>query len=163
MAITAMAKRTFYRSSNTWCKQASFAVSFVVLTREVPLHKFELVYREIVSRLSTAAGATGLRGLLTHWLDTLQPHLGEAPDAATRTARIEELAATLRGLEGMDLNFANGLIALVQNRFRPLAEGETPEAREAERQTLFEWFEGGRLSKKRIAAVADFRVVEQDQ
>src|ERR1700752_93071 len=28
-------------------KQAGFTVSFVVLTREVPLHKFELVYREI--------------------------------------------------------------------------------------------------------------------
>ena len=49
-------------------QQAGFAVSFVVLTREVPLHKFELVYREIVSRLSTVAGTTGLRGLLTHWL-----------------------------------------------------------------------------------------------
>src|SRR4029453_14416683 len=33
-------------------QQARFAVSFVVLTREVPMHKFELVYREIVSRLS---------------------------------------------------------------------------------------------------------------
>jgi hypothetical protein len=48
----------------------------------------------------------------------------------------------------MDINFANGLIALVQNCFRPLREGETLEAREAERQMLYEWFEGGRLSKK---------------
>ena len=32
-------------------QQAGFAISFVVLTREVPLHKFELVYRDIVSRL----------------------------------------------------------------------------------------------------------------
>ena len=30
-------------------QHAGFAVSFVVLTREIPLHKFELVYREIVS------------------------------------------------------------------------------------------------------------------
>lgn len=131
-------------------KQDGFAVSFVVLTREVPLHKFELVYREIVTRLSTAAGGTGLRGLLLPWLDTLQPRLGEAPDEATRTERIEELAATLRGLEGMDLNFANGLIALVQNRFRPLAEGEALEARDAERQMLFDWFEGGRLSRSEL-------------
>jgi hypothetical protein len=50
----------------------------------------------------------------------------------------------------MDLNFANGLIALVQNRFRPLAEEETPEAREAERHTLYEWFDGGRLSKREL-------------
>ena len=131
-------------------QQAGFAVSFVVLTREVPLHKFELVYRDIVSRLVTASGTRGLRGLLTHWLTTLQPHLGDVPDEATRTARIEALAATLRGLEGMDINFANGLIALVQNCFRPLREGEALEDREAERQMLYEWFEGGRLSKKEL-------------
>jgi len=128
-------------------QQAGFAVSFVVLTREVPLHKFELVYREIVSRLSTPAGTTGLRGLLTHWLHSLEPHLGAVPDEATRAARCEALADTLRSLEGMDGNFANGLMALVHNRFRPPREGEAPEAREVERQTLFEWFEGGRLSK----------------
>lgn len=131
-------------------RQAGFAVSFVVLTREVPMHKFELVYREIVSRLSTPAGTTGIRGLIAHWLNTLQPRLDAAQDDAGRAAQIESLAETLRGLEGMDLNFANGLIALVQNRFRPLGETETPEAREGERQTLYEWFEGGRLSKREV-------------
>jgi hypothetical protein len=50
----------------------------------------------------------------------------------------------------MDLNFANGLMALVQNRFRPLAAEETPEAREAERHALDEWFEGGRPSKREL-------------
>jgi len=60
------------------------------------------------------------------------------------------LAEALRGLKGMDLNFANGLIALAQNRFRPPTEEETPEAREAERHMLGEWFEGGRLSKREI-------------
>src|SRR5919106_2525930 len=82
--------------------QAGFAVSFVVLTREVPMQKFELVYREIVSNLATASGTRGLRGLIAQWLDTLQPHLGEAPDEA-RAARVEALAETLRGLDGMDL------------------------------------------------------------
>src|ERR671918_2914264 len=130
--------------------QAGFAVSFVVLTREVPMHKFELVYREIVSKLSTASGTQGIRGLIAHWLDTLQLHLGEAPDEATRAARMEALGETLRGLEGMDLNFANGLIALVQHRFRTPTAEETPEAREAERHTLHEWFEGGRLSKREL-------------
>jgi hypothetical protein len=130
--------------------QTGFAVSFVVLTREVPMHKFELVYREIASQLSTAAGTRGIRGLIAHWLDTLQPDMGEAADEATRATRMEALAETLRGLQSMDLNFANGLIALVRNRFRPLAAGETPESREAERHTLDEWFEGGRLSKREL-------------
>jgi hypothetical protein len=130
--------------------QAGFAVSFVVLTREVPMHKFELIYREIVSRLSTASGTRGIRGLSGRWLDTLEPQLSEAQDEAARAAHVEALAEALRGLEGMDLNFANGLIALVQNRFRPLATEETPEMREAERHTLYEWFEGGRLSKREL-------------
>src|SRR5262245_216459 len=125
-------------------QQAGFAVSFLVLTREVPMHKFELVYREIVSRLSTAAGTTGLRGLLTHWLESLQPHLGEVPDEATRTARFEALADTLRSLDGMELNFANGVMALLRNRFPPYKEGETPEARRAEPRTAGGGIEGGR-------------------
>jgi bacteriophage exclusion system BrxC/D-like protein len=141
--------------------QTGFAVSFVVLTREVPMHKFELVYREIASQLSTAAGTRGIRGLIAHWLDTLQPNMGEAADEATRATRMEALAEALRGLPSMDLNFANGLIALARNRFRPLAAGETPEAREAERHTLDEWFEGGRLSKREIRPFQIFEALNK--
>ncbi len=32
--------------------QKNFASSFVVLTRDVPIHKFEVVYQEIVSQLA---------------------------------------------------------------------------------------------------------------
>src|SRR3990172_1115091 len=45
-------------------QREGFAVSFVVLTREVPKQKFELVYQEIVSRLTTAPGRMGIRALL---------------------------------------------------------------------------------------------------
>jgi len=131
-------------------QQGGFAVSFVVLTREIPLHKFELVYREIVSRLATASGIRGIRGLITHWLDDLQPRFDAAADAAARLESVETLAETLRGLEDMDVNFAHGLVALLRNRFLPLTDMEMPETREAERQTLYEWFEGGRLSKKEL-------------
>lgn len=131
-------------------QQAGFAVSFVVLTREIPLHKFELVYRDLVSRLTTASGTHGIRALIAHWLDGLQSHFEAVTDTAARLAALDTLAETLRGLEDMDINFANGLIALARNRFLPLAEGETPETRESERQTLYEWFEGGRLSKREL-------------
>jgi hypothetical protein len=127
----------------------NFAVSFVVLTREVPMHKFELVYREIAAQLGTAQGPQGLRGLIAHWLETLQPQL-ETADEATRTEHLKETAETLKGLEGMDVNFAHALIGLMQHRFLPLAEGETPEQREHEQQTLYQWFEGGRLSKREL-------------
>ena len=103
-------------------QQEKFAVSFVVLTREVPMHKFELVYQEIVSRLVTRPGTTGLRVLLAHWLETLQPQLGD-PDEATRTARLQEIAETVKSLEGMDINFAQGLISLVQQRYRAARRG----------------------------------------
>src|SRR5205823_7967031 len=73
-------------------QQAGFAVSFVVLTREVPLHKFELVYREIVSRLSTASGLRGIRGLITHWLDGLQPQFDAAIDSTARLVSLETCA-----------------------------------------------------------------------
>src|SRR5262245_17308782 len=130
-------------------RRQGFAVSFVVLTREVPMHKFELVYREIVSRLTTPQGTVGLRGLLTHWLETLQPQLN-GKEAAERTAQLDTMAETLKGLADMDANFAHGLIGMLHNRFRPLAEAELPEQREHECNTLYQWFEGDRLSKREL-------------
>jgi P-loop Domain of unknown function (DUF2791) len=130
-------------------QQEKFAVSFVVLTREVPMHKFELVYQEIVSRLVTRPGTAGLRVLLAHWLETLQPQLS-ALDEATRTARLQEIAETVKSLQGMDINFAQGLISLVQQRYLPLAEDDTSEARETAQELLYQWFEGARLSKSEL-------------
>ncbi|MEE9147276.1 MAG: BREX system ATP-binding domain-containing protein [Candidatus Tectomicrobia bacterium] len=136
-------------------QRQDFAVSFVVLTREVPMHKFELVYRELAAQLATAQGVLGLRGLITQWLETLQAQLGDQ-DQAVRTAHLNEIAETLKGLEGMDLNFAHALIGLIHHRFAPLAEGETPEQREDEQQILYQWFEGGRLSKRELRPLQIF-------
>ena len=128
-------------------QRENFAVSFVVLTREVPMHKFELVYQQIVSRLTTAEGTIGIRALLSNWVESLHAQFGET-DEATRTAALQDLAGTVKELEGMDVNFAQGLVSLVQYRYWPLAEGETPEAREQALEVLYQWFEGGRLSKR---------------
>ena len=128
-------------------QREGFAVAFVVLTREIPMHKFELVYQEIVSRLSTAPGQIGLRSLLAQWLETLQPQLGEA-DVETCTANVQAMGELLKRLEGMDVNFAQGLIGLMQRRYLPLAEGETSEARDQTQELLYQWFEGARLSKR---------------
>jgi hypothetical protein len=130
-------------------QRENFAVSFVVLTREVPMHKFELVYQQIVSRLSTAQGAIGIRALLSNWMESLHAQFGET-DEATRTAALQDLAETVKELEGMDVNFAQGLISLVQYRYWPLAEGETPEDRGQALEVLHQWFEGGRLSKREL-------------
>lgn len=128
-------------------QRENFAVSFVVLTREVPMHKFELVYQQIVSHLTTAHGAIGIRALLSNWVESLHAQFGET-DETTRTAGLQEFTGTVKELEGMDVNFAQGLISLVQYRYWPLAEGETPEDREQALEVLYQWFEGGRLSKR---------------
>ena len=44
--------------------QKGFAVSFVVLTREVPVHKFEIVYQTIVRQLSGRFEGVGIRQLI---------------------------------------------------------------------------------------------------
>ncbi len=133
-------------------KRHGFAVSFVVLTRDVPMHKFELIYRQLVSGLSTRHGEkdiAGIRGLIHSWLDSLQPEF-DGHDEAARTALIKERAETLTGLEGMDQNFARGLISLLQLGFLPCAEASDAEQQEQAQQTLYEWFEGGRLSKREL-------------
>lgn len=139
----------------------TFAVSFVVLTREVPMHKFELVYQELVARLSTAPDRVGIRALLAHWLDTLAPQF-DSTDEATRTAYIQHLAETLKGLDGMDINFAQGLISLVQCRYLPLAEGEVPEEREQAHEVLCQWFEGSRLSKRELRPFQIFEALHKN-
>ncbi len=136
-------------------QRQTFAVSFVVLSREVPMHKFEVVYQEIVARLTTAPQRVGIRALLTHWLETLQPDFSGL-DADARTARLQELADTLKALEGMDVNFAQGLVSLVRLAVFPLADDEDAEAREQGRELLYQWFEGGRLSKRDLRAFQIF-------
>ncbi len=48
--------------------QKNFASSFVVLTRDIPIHKFEVVYQEIVSQLRGNFEGVGIRSLIQHWI-----------------------------------------------------------------------------------------------
>ncbi len=130
-------------------QREQFAVSFVVLTREVPMHKFELVYQEAVARLTTAPGRVGIRTVLNDWLETLEPQF-EAADEAQQAAVLQEMSETLKDLDGMDINFAQGLVSLVQGHYWPLADDETEETREQAQEVLYQWFEGIRLSKREL-------------
>jgi len=122
--------------------QQGFAVTFVVLTREVPIHKFEAVYQALTRQLRGRFEGIGLRSLLNGWLAGLASEKTPSPE------KIGEMAEVLRNLPGMNVNFANGLAALLQNRFSPLMDGEVPDQRTADRETIFHWFEGGRMTKK---------------
>jgi hypothetical protein len=139
--------------------QEGFAVAFVVLTRDVPLHRFELVYRELVRRVAGSAGEEGIRALVRRWIEGLPA--GAAAGGAEGEGPGKALAETLRGLPEMDLSFANALLALVSLHHEALAEGESAEERESARETLYQWLEGEKLSKRLLKPHQVFEVLDK--
>jgi len=131
-------------------RQEGFAVSSVVLTREVPLHRFEAVYREIVRRLQGQPEAEGIRALVEGWL------AGLAEDTEPAA-----LAETLRALPGMDLSFAGALGALAGLHLTPAGEGEGAEARDSGRDVLLRWLEGNRISKRELKPFQVFESLDR--
>lgn len=132
-----------------------FAVSFVVLTREIPIHKFEAVYQAICRQLRGRFPGTGIRDLLTQWLADL------AQDAPPTPAQLADLTEALRNLPGMNINFANAAAALAYNRFMPLGKDERQEDRDASRETILHWFEAGKVTKRELKPFGIFEVVNK--
>jgi hypothetical protein len=150
--------------------QKGFAVSFVVLAREVPMQKFEVVYREIVRQLGVPSHpaenpnlrveGVGIRGLLSGWAESLTA--GLLPDEeASLQEKLTALREELSALPGMDVNFANGLIGLLDALHRPLNEGESREERSRCCEILYQWFEGGKVSKKDLKPFQIFEVLSK--
>ena len=147
-----------------------FAVSFVVLTREVPMHKFEVVYREIVRQMQLpadlsgvdplGAGPSGIRALVSGWADSIAGEVTASEDEESRE-KFAGLREELSDLPGMDPNFVAGLIAFLDNRLRPLAWGDTEDERTAVREVLYQWFEGERIAKKDLKAFQVFDVLNK--
>jgi len=129
--------------------EKGFAVSFVVLTRDVPIHKFETVYQSIVRQLQGNFNGMGIRNLLSAWLDSLSPEFIDVK-AGAATEKCTALAEELREIPDMDINFANALAAIVSNRFAPMEEGENEETRKADREILMHWFDGGKVTKREL-------------
>jgi len=129
--------------------EKGFAASFVVLTRDVPIHKFETVYQAIVRQLQGNFTGTGIRALLDSWLENMEKAPGERQASDTGKA-CQDLAGQFKEMPGMDINFANALAALVNNRFAPLADGEDKARRDAESEILMHWFEGGKVTKREL-------------
>lgn len=163
--------------------QRGFAVSFVVLTHEVPMQKFEAVYQEIARELrvtpylsepqataehspekgasqkgSTVEGS-GIRRLVEAWAESEARRLGAKPDSDSREPgspesslqeRLAALGEELRAVQGMDLSFANALVALVENRVLPPSQDQTPEERANSKEVILQWFEGGKVTKREL-------------
>ncbi|MCF8039179.1 MAG: ATP-binding protein [Desulfohalobiaceae bacterium] len=138
-----------------------FAVSFVVLTREVPIHKFEAVYQAIVKQLRGRFEGLGIQSLLDEYVDAAGKDLLRE-DGSLELEKLTALSNEIRSLPGMDINFANGVIALLNNRLRPLEETETQEERDQEREILHLWFEGGKVAKKDIKPFHIFETVNKN-
>ncbi len=129
--------------------QQGFVVSFVVLTREVPVHKFEVIYQELVRQLCGTFEGTGIRHLVDHWVSKLEADFAQK-DSAAFQEKWNGLNDTLRALPGMDLNFANALTAFIDQKYNALADGETQEERTRNLEVLYQWFEGGKITKREL-------------
>lgn len=140
--------------------QKGFAVSFVVLTREVPIHKFEVVYQTIVRQLRGTFEGAGIRGLVDTWAESLAPELANQ-DGSSFQERLTALSEELRALPGMDLNFANALVGLFNNRFGLVGEGEAAEERLQAREVLYQWFEGSRVAKRELKPFQIFETLSK--
>ena len=129
--------------------QKNFASSFVVLTRDVPIHKFEVVYQEIVSQLRGNFEGMGIRAAIKYWIE--EQKIAEQ-DPAT-------LSASLREIPGMGLDFANALIGLLQIRSASFSD----EASEDERfeEILYQWFEGKKVAKKDLKKFHVFELLNK--
>ncbi len=138
--------------------EKKFAVSFVVLTREVPIHKFEIVYQTIVRQLCGSFEGVGIRQFVDDWVENLKANL---TDDAPLEEQLFSVGESLRALSGMDLNFANALIGLADNRLRPLEAGEDEEARAYHREILYQWFEGARVSKRELKSFQIFEALDK--
>jgi len=140
--------------------QKGFAVSFVVLTREAPIHKFEAVYQTIVKQLRGRYDGLGIRTLLEAYINESEKMLIQE-NGDLSTDKLSEISNEMRSLPGMDINFANGIIALLKNRFQPLGEREEQEERDNAREILFHWFEGGKVAKKDLKPFQIFEVINK--
>lgn len=137
-----------------------FAASFVVLTREVPIHKFEIVYQNVVRELRGQFDGIGIRSLLESWLEDLSKTDIDAKGTKGEEARFR-LGKELQEIQGMDINFANALIALVENRFAPPETETDDERRESDREILFHWFEGTKVTKKELKPFQVYEILSK--
>ncbi len=129
--------------------QKNFATSFVVLTRDVPIHKFEIVYQEIVSQLRGNFEGIGIRAAIKHWIKK----------QTTDEQDLETSSTSLREIQGLGLDFANALIGLLQIHYSPSSDEESEN--EAPEEVLYQWFEGKKVAKKYLKKFHVFEILNK--
>lgn len=139
--------------------EQGFAVGFVVLSQDVPLHKFEVVYQGLTRALQVPGLAgSGMAAILEGWVRSQEATWrGEEGGEPSLVALGEEL----RGLDGMDASFANALLAYAKLSLSSPVDEEGQEARRASMATLVRWFEGARLPRRDLKPLDIFECVDK--
>ena len=119
--------------------QKQFASSFVVLTRDIPIHKFELIYQEIALQLRGQFEGVGIRSLVQQWVEKQKKIDIDR----------EMLFQSLRQVPKLDINFVNALIGF----FPPSVKNEQLEESISSQELLYQWLEGKKNSKKRLKEI----------
>src|SRR3990167_2999676 len=126
--------------------QKNFASSFVVLTRDIPIHKFEIVYQEIVSQLRGNFEGVGIRAAIKHWIK----------EQKIEEQGLEAHSTSLCEIPGLGLDFANALIGLLQLHSSPEESGD-----EDPGEVLYQWFEGKKVAKKDLKRFHVFELLSK--
>lgn len=127
--------------------QKQFASSFIVLTRDIPIHKFELIYQEIVLQLRGRFTGVGIRSLVQQWVEKQK---------MTGVDR-ETLLQSLCQVQRLDINFVNALMGFL----RDPDENELPEVTASSQEMLYQWLEGKKIPKKDLAKFHIFEVLNK--
>lgn len=124
--------------------QKHFASSFVVLTRDIPIYKFEIVYQQIAAQLRGNFEGVGIRSAIKSWI---QKQKIDGDDLGV-------LSGSLHEIPGMSVDFSNALIGLLQ----PSSSEE--EATDFE-EILYQWFEGKKVAKKDLKKFHVFELLNK--
>ena len=127
--------------------QKNFASSFVVLTRDIPIHKFEVVYQAIVSQLRGTFEGIGIRASIKHWINSYK----------TDENDLGALTTSLREVPGMGTDFANALIGLLHIN----SSSSSAETQDDSEELLYQWFEGKKVAKKELKRFHVFELLNK--
>jgi hypothetical protein len=134
----------------------NFVTSFVVVSdNDLRFHRFEEVYRKVVSSLSTQASPRGALGdILDRWIARIEDSLitlGADPDAPDFDAKVraklqEQLATITRGRAPVDF------VRVVQTIFDLKQKGEVVDA-----SALISWLSGSENVAASVKKLADIK------
>lgn len=127
--------------------QKQFASSFVVLTRDIPIHKFELIYQEVVSQLRGQFDGIGIRSLVQEWIEKQKKIDVDR----------ETLLQSLRQVPKLDINFVSALMGLLDEP----AENELPEVTSSSQELLYQWLEGKKVPRKDLKKFSIFETLNK--